>query len=382
MLQYINIISDLLPQFVQVIIFICWYVSAIRIKGFFHKTFNLSILSLGIFLLTLLRTIIADQVNLNYYSPMQAVIQRYQFLIFPIIYIYIKGLPAYKQKRLVHLALLSILITIGVSFYYIFKVDPQAIRNTQRSIKLIGVGDFQLMYALSLMTGPLLMLIFNRFKKTDFKSVFGLFFIFSSVMLCLILCNLVTSVVVAILSIGISVFINKRGAIFRLAFLSISGLLYVLRGIISDELYALANRNIFYWSTNNKIVAIANVLIGNYEHTDTLSRREMLASQSMASFYSSPILGINFKDHVSGRIGGHMQWADDLARFGILGNLIIILNYAIIAIYTINTSKNMLEKNSMIATWIIFTILGFLNPLLSGPILMMIFVVIPILNEY
>ena len=77
-----------------------------------------------------------------------------------------------------------------------------------------------------------------------------------------------------------------------------------------------------------------------------------------------------------------MQWADDLARFGILGNLIIILNYAIIAIYTINTSKNMLEKNSMIATWIIFTILGFLNPLLSGPILMMIFVVIPILNEY
>ncbi|HFU4451055.1 TPA: hypothetical protein ACGPAN_001119, partial [Streptococcus suis] len=380
--QYINIISDLLPKFTQVVVFACWYILATRNRDFFNKSLHISILSFAIFLITLLRTVIADQINMDYYSPMQAVIQRYQFLIYPVIYVYICDLPKFKKKKLINLAFLSILITIAISFYYIFKVDPQAIRNTQRSIKLIGVGDFQLMYALSLITGPLLMTIFNRWGKVQVKHFFELSFIFCSVLLCLILCNLVTSVVVALISMFVTFFLNSKSKLFRFVLISVVSLLYGLKELIADSLYALANQNIFYWSTNNKIVAIANVLVGNFEQTDTLSRRDMLASQSMESFYKNPVLGIDFKNHVAGNIGGHMQWADDLARFGIFGNLIIIINYIMIAVYTIKTSKDKIVRDSMMATWITFVILGFLNPLLSGPILMMIFVVIPLLNSY
>lgn len=102
----------------------------------------------------------------------------------------------------------------------------------------------------------------------------------------------------------------------------------------------------------------------------------MLADQSLQSFSENPIFGINFKNHVEGEIGCHCQWADDLGRFGILGNIFIVYNYVRIVKYTIRNSGTFVKRN-IISAWICFFILGFLNPNLSGTILMAILVIIP-----
>lgn len=124
-------------------------------------------------------------------------------------------------------------------------------------------------------------------------------------------------------------------------------------------------------------MAIANILSGDMTHIDTLSRRFMLANWSLVSFKNNPIFGINWKNHTYGKIGCHMQWADDLGRYGIIGNIFIIINYFMLAKYTINNTDKCFVKNSLVTVWIMFFILGFLNPCLSATNLMMMFVVIP-----
>lgn len=377
-LVYLNPVADLFPSYFQIAVFILWAFINVNNRKLWGKAIPLTIVNVGIFVASLLRCMFAGQLNTSYYSTFQVVIARYQVMIYPILYIYISGRDKEEKKHVFKLAMFCIIGTILVSLYYIFAVDPQAIRNTQRDVALFGVGDFMLMYAMAIAVGPLTFLIFKR--KKEHKKIFWNIVSLLLISVCLILCNLVTSVVIAIISIMVTYIINckDKRVLIVLGILLLGA--FVLRSYIADFLYYVASMNLFYWSTNNKIVAIANVLNGDMNHIDTLSRRFMLADWSLKSFFEHPVFGINWKNHQYGVIGCHMQWADDLGRYGLFGNIIIFINYLYMANYTIKKSENIFIKNSMRVIWTMFFILGFLNPCLSATNLMMIFVVIPAMD--
>ncbi len=374
-LVYLNPVADLFPSFLQIGIFVLWALFSIRNTKLWGEALSISIINFIILVFSLLRCVMADQLNTDYYSTLQVVIARYQVFIYPILFIYVKGLSNRDKKKIFTLAIACILGTVLVSLYYIAAVDPQAIRNTQRSVALFGVGDFMLMYAIAIAIGPLLFLIIER--RHDKKSNKLLIISVVLMVVCLILCNLVTSVVVAAISIfAMYIVRNKKkyGLVIVAAFAAIA---LAARTLLSKALFALAGKDLFYWSTNNKIIAIANVLSGDMTNIDTLSRRFMLARWSLESFKKHPFFGLDWKDHAYGTIGCHMQWADDLGRYGLIGNAIILLSYIRIAKYSVTSIENSFVKDSMITLWIMFFILGFLNPCLSATNLMMMFVVIP-----
>lgn len=372
--QYINLVADLLPSYTQIILFLLFFLSLYKNKEVLTEGFKISILSFIIFIVVLLRCMIAERIDTTYYSPFQNVIARYQFLIYPFIFCYINKLDYRSKKSIFKISFFSIIITIIISFYYMIFIDPQAVRNTQ-GVNYLGVGDFQLMYAIAILIGPLFMLISER-KKGGKKSIF-LFIILILMIFCLILCNLVTTLVIATLSIGLSLYLQHTSKMKYIILCIISFAAVIIKSIIVNFLNFLVSSQIFYWSTSNKIQAIANVLSGDFTNIDTLSRRMMLINQSLTSFMEHPLWGINFKDHVMGKVGCHSQWADDLARYGIIGNIVIFLNYIKIAKHTTYSCKSNITRKSMKCVWITTFILGFLNPCLSGTILMAIFVVIP-----
>lgn len=372
--QYVNLVGDLFPSYIQIGLFFLWVLSIADNKKIIVKIIKLNYLSLLIFVVVFLRCIIAEKLDMSYFSPMQAVIARYQFFAYPCIFIYVSVLEKRDKRKIFNVSLISVLITVIVSFYYIFFIDPQAIRNTQ-GVSYWGVGDFQLMYAMAMFMGPLAMAIKKRKKEKG--KCWHLMLAFILFGLCLLLCNLVTTVVIAAISITLSFAVSIKTKLKYFLGGGIITLIILLRQTWGNFLYKIADSGTFYWSTSNKIRAIANVIVGDFSYIDTLGLRITLIKQSLQSFKENPLFGINFRTHDVGVIGGHSQWPDDLGRYGIFGNAVIIVNYIMIAKYTINYNSNKEVRNLMLSVWITFFILGFLNPCLSGAILMVMFVVVP-----
>ena len=375
---YFNPIADLFPSYIQIGIFILWLLfNLMEHSKFWREAISISILNIIIFIFTFFRCVIADQLNMGYYSTLQVVIERYQLVVYTILFVYVKHLSLLEKRRIVILAFSCIVGTILVSLYYIFFLDPQAIRNTQRAVPLLGVGDFMLMYSIAILIGPLLFLIIERIKYK--KKIKLLVVTFILMLICLILCNLVTSVVIALASVLITYIVRQKNKMFVISFCCL--LATLTKNFFAKLLYYIATKEIFYWSTNNKIIAIANVLSVNLTHLDTLSLRCMLAGWSLQSFQDNPLLGINWRSHEYGKIGCHMQWIDDLGRYGIIGNIILIINYICIIRYTVRSVDDVFTKKALISAWITLCILGCLNPCLSATNLMMIFIIIPSLES-
>ena len=375
-LTYFYLIATIMPSLVQIPFFFLWILATAKDGKMWSKAINLSLVGILMFLFSFIRCAIAGQLNMEYYSTFQSVIQRYQLMVFTMVYIYVADLERDKKKKVFKLSAFSIFVTCVFSLFYVFFVDPQAIRNTQRDY-LWGVGDFVLMYAMAIFSGPLLHLIMEKRKRHE--KVLNYVILLGTMLLTIIMCNLVTSVVVAAISIVLTYCISRKQKVLYIIFSAVGVLLLSLRKVFGELLYSLADKRIFYWSTNNKIIAIANILSGVADKTnvDTITRRFMLAGFSLNSFKNNPIFGINWKDSKYGTIGGHMQWADDLGRYGIVGALICIPYYIYLCHYTSNYNKSTIVHDSMLSAWLVFFILGFLNPNLSGTILMIIFVVIP-----
>lgn len=380
MLIFLNPVADLLPSYIQILVFIIWLFFASMNTSFLKDAFSISWINIIVFIISLLRCIIADQLNTSYYSSFQVVISRYQLVVYPIIFMYVIRLNNTDKRKIFNLFYFCITITVLFSLFYIFYIDPQAIRNTQRDVTLFGVGDFIFIYSLSIAIGPIFFLVIRRLRSSKFFVLYFLSFIL--ILVCIVLSNLVTSVIVSILSLTLMYIINYKKIIFSSLIPIISVCLFTLKKYISQFLKYIASKQLFYWSTNNKILAISNLLAGDYRNLDTLSRRKMLAEFSIESFRNNLLFGINWKDHKYGVIGCHMQWADDLGRYGVVGNFVIFLNYVYMIYITIKRIDSKFVKSALKTSWLMFFILGFLNPCISSANLMIIFVIIPSMTGF
>lgn len=373
-LQYMNPVADLLPNYYQIIIALLLIICIVKNKKISRSIIQKPMLSFIIFLMTLLMCIYSDRLDLDYFSPMQSCIERYQIFINALLFTYIMTLSNKERLNIFILSIACIVTTVIVSLYYILMIDPQAVRNTQ-GVSYYGVGDFQLMYAMAILSGPYLMYIKDCYTKK--QKFFYHILCFALMMICLLLCNLVTSVVVSVVSIVISRYYFCNNKITKKIFFYSLIALLSLKNLIAYLLKLVAEKGIFYWSTNNKILAVSNLILGNNENLDTLSARADLTMISLNTFRNNLLFGVDFKEHVSGIVGGHAQWVDDLARFGFIGNIAIIWNYLYFANYSISALKKEKLKKAVKSAWCVLFILGFLNPCMSGTILMIILVVIP-----
>lgn len=377
--QYLYPFKDLLPSFIQIVFIMCLLCI---IKKNISKNLILLLL-LNIFIL--LKIIISQNYSLEYFSPINLIFVNY-FMLFSsyCIYRYLKKIELKKRntiKKIIQYIIDSLIITCFFSIYYITYVDPQAIRNTQRHF-LWGVGDFELVYTLSFVVLALGSEIMQtkRVVSKGIKYKFYLLFLLSSYVI--LKSNLVTSVVIyfiALFLLGISLFnISKKKIIMLITTIVIFA--YLLKKNLSDIFIELASSNLFYWSTQKKLMAISNIFQGNFEHLDTLNSRYNLMMQSFTTFKNHILIGVSYENIKSGIIGGHAGWADLLAEFGIVGSVFILYILYNLFKEQIEFSEHLNEKKCICNSWLLFIILGFFNPNFMGGVLYTLFIIPPFIS--
>ncbi len=106
-------------------------------------------------------------------------------------------------------------------------------------------------------------------------------------------------------------------------------------------------------------------------------RREELASYSLQTFRQYPLFGVGYGGYGYGVIGCHQEWIDMLGVFGIVGSAVVfaILTYMFLVVYRDLESRK--EKDLYIILVVMFIVLGFLNPCLSDPLMLALFVIVP-----
>lgn len=375
-LKFANIVGDVIPSYFQVVVTVLWFVSVLLKKQLTVKSLKYSICSFVIFLITFLLCIYSNRLELDYFSPINSAIARYEFLIFSLIFSYVVLIEEEQRNELFKCSMKCITLTSLISLYYVLFIEPLAIRYSDY-YKLIGVCDFQFVYSMAIFIGPYFCYIIDCYKR-NVDVCFNVM-VFILLLSCIGLSSLVTSVVIAVISLMLSfvIFFNKK--IYNYLLYCILGIVVLCRKFFAEILILFSTKDIFNETINRKIVAIANIILGSDKYLDTYSIREDLTRISLNTFKENCWFGIDFKDHIAGVIGGHAQWADDLARYGILGNFFIIINYITTFSYMYKELKDYRKRKTITIALVNFLVLGFLNPNLSGTILLVIFVLVPCL---
>lgn len=339
------------------------------------KTWQLLIIILFI----IVRSYLAGNMGIGFSDPMKVVVLISNMIIAYSLYVYIDEKNTVFKKKMLKLALIAITISILYSTYYIYFVDFLAVRNATMVDK--GVGDFNLVYGVVFI--PIFCVINMKnflYNKIAYNISFLLILIISFVFI--IKANFMTALLLFVMSLFLSLYIPKTMTNSRkisLAFRIIFGLLlfFLLKNYIGDFIIYIARKNYFNWVINTKLSVIGNYLIGYSNDLETLGERLGKIAYTMNSFKKSPLIGINYSNYNEYTIGGHAQWFDDLARFGIIGFSLWIHFFYKAYKNVIKTTNNLLCRNSINVAWIVFVIMGFLNPNIMSSVTMILFVLIP-----
>lgn len=378
-LLYMNPIGNLIPNYIQILVFGLWLLFVL-VDG--KKTIKMLKMAYGniiIFLMVFIRCCLSGRININdYFSPIQMCIGWYQFLVYSILFVYVIELNRKEKDRIFIIAITSMVITSAFSIYYVVFVDPLAVRYSMID-RYWGTGDFQLIYAIAIFMGPLAMMIFRKNRMCKFRPFMIIGYCIMA--LCLLLCNLVTSLVIAFVSTIIAFLLEYAHRVKALLFGMLAIIGIILKNIWAGLILRIADSGVFFWGTSDKLRTVAALLMGSTDNLNTLDLRLRLVKKSFETFKKNWLFGVDFKEYGQDTLGSHNQWADDLGRFGALGNLLIWWNYIRLFRRTVHSIDSKHIKNALITVWLTFFIFGFLNPCLIGQVLAIIFVVVPTMYD-
>lgn len=378
-LLYMNPIGNLVPNYIQILVFFLWML-VVLIEGQITKEiFNIAGGNFTVFIIIFIRTCFSGRIDLNdYFSPIQVCIGWYQLLVYSIIFVYVIKLKRNDKERLFMIAIISMTITAVFSIYYVIFRNPLAVRYSMTE-RYWGTGDFQIVYAVAVLVGPLAMLVWDKKRMCKYRPFMITSFVI--MLLFLIISNLVTSVVIAFFSIMISFILEHVNGVKAFLFGMGITIVVLFRKLVGRLFLKLADSGTFFWSTSDKLRTIAGLLLGNTDNLNTLGLRIHLIKRSLKTFKDNWLFGVSFKEYGQDTLGSHNQWADDLGRFGVFGNIFVWWNYIRLFRQTLGFTRSKYIKNALISVWMTYFILGFLNPCLIGQVLAVIFVVVPTMYD-
>lgn len=238
-----------------------------------------------------------------------------------------------------------------------------------------NIGSFDFIYGILILL-PMLIFIIKSMKmqkKTMFLNIM--------IILLIIICIALANFTIAYFFLGISlllIFIPAKRDL-KVTGIIIAAVSVVCLPIIINVLIYILSIVVNYIPsimTRNKINKIISLLSGNIEITD-LSQRVSLLMNSISSFISSPLIGIGAYYNSYDIVGGHSQFIDDFARYGIFGATPLIMFFRKFRRYILKNISDISLKNAYILSWLYFVILGLLNPVYGYGILFAVFVVLP-----
>lgn len=300
----------------------------------------------------------------------------YIFLAFSIAVV-TKGFSDSQKRIIIIVTILSGIISGCISIYSAVRMDPYAIRYaSERGFS--NVVDFNQLYGLTLYAVSMsLFLIAYGLKKHI--SVLIATIVMS---LCVYFSLFSTAILLLLMGIVIGVLVNsyrkeKRNIIYLCFFVLIFILVIMLfSNQISEFIYNLTDG--LNWIVRDRIRSVVDSFLGtdhgiNYSY----DRRNELAGYSINSFLQNPLFGVGYDTYGYGVIGCHQEWQDMLGVFGLIGTSIVLLVFFHMIKFIWNATENSVDRTAFIVSLILFFALGFVNPCLSIPVLIVVFVLSP-----
>jgi hypothetical protein len=126
----------------------------------------------------------------------------------------------------------------------------------------------------------------------------------------------------------------------------------------------------------SRMTEISHILQGDVDSAGDFTSRNDLSSNSLETFLSSPVIGVNheisdFAFYKGTKIGGHSEWIDNLAKYGLFSILIIVFLFQSIKY----------SKYSLKPVFLIYFFIGFFNPTLQFVQIYVTFLFLPFLGR-
>lgn len=283
-----------------------------------------------------------------------------------------------KQKRIIILTgILSAVISSVISSYFALTKDVYAIRYaSERGYN--SVADFNQIYAITILLVVIAVSILSQRRKKSLLLILSII----CMGVCISASLFSTAILLVIMGIGIAWFFNSyrespRRVILIVCFLFVMLLMiYIFNNQISDFIYNITER--MNWVVRDRLRSVADSLLGT-DHGISYSydRRDELAWYSLTSFLKHPLLGVGYVTYGYGVIGCHQEWQDLLGVFGIMGSCIVIIIFILMSRFIWKKSCDNIDRMSFLIALLLLFVLGFLNPCLSIPVLIVVFVIAP-----
>lgn len=283
-----------------------------------------------------------------------------------------------NRTRIIKAVLVSILISVLISIFYAVTVDRYAIRYAEER-GFSSVVNFAQFYGICLL---LCVLFYNIFRYGKQYPVWKQFIIIIPIIACIVVSLYVTGVLLSAIGICLAFAVHKidesktKAALWAFIVLVILGLMIVYRTQMSDFVYRVTES--FNWILKDRLRSVADTVFRtNHNLSYSHDRRDELAGYSLATFKKHPIFGIGYTGYGYEVIGGHQEWQDFLGVFGLAGIFLFILGMSFLVRATVKSIDNKNDKHAFYIAFVLFVILGFLNPCLNLPILTAVFVIAP-----
>lgn len=316
-------------------------------------------------------------------APIKHVLKSVNILFSFICYFIVREYATEREARVLeYLALTAIVITCLRSIYAVQTVSTYAIRYSGMydDDAVNGVAGFYQIYV----TPFFLLAVYSKLlsgkrsmlQKMILIALLAVFivFIFSSL--------LATVLLLSIAGIGFyTVLIMYRRNNVVIIILSVFLiLLALLCFIFNEQTMKIINdltENMNFIVKGRIRYVFSTLLQTTSETAYSYNRRMELANYSLESFKEHPVFGVGYAGYGYGTIGCHQEWFDMLGVFGIVGAaaFAMILFNMLRTVYTGLETRG--EKDLYLTVIIMFVTLGFLNPCLSEPIVLMLFVIAP-----
>lgn len=285
------------------------------------------------------------------------------------------------KKRVYWLLFLTVILSLIVSIYYVTAVDIYAIRYYEdRGFN--KVLDFNQIYALPILFAIILCFMFTSFKKLEFKTR-SFFLAFLFLILWCIFRSLYTFALFMLMLGSVLAFFMHWEETSRTKFILIGMfaiiavlLIFVFAEPVSNLIDGITQN--WNWLVRARVMNVVDKILGtNHQNWYTSERRDELAAYSLNTFKSHPLFGVGYSGYGYGVIGCHQEWYDLLGVFGVLGSSLVIAVFIYSSYKIYKNTRTKLDKTCYLTALIIFAILGFVNPCICLPILILVYIIAP-----
>lgn len=168
---------------------------------------------------------------------------------------------------------------------------------------------------------------------------------------------------------------RNRGLAFTIPIVAV--IVLAIFSQVSNDLIRIADEN-NATAVSSRLEEIQHILANDTNNAEDYTLRQDLSQNSFETFLENPLIGVLYKyeniDEAKHQgVGNHAEWLDTLARYGLFGILLLV--------FIVKAMRTQRKVVNVGMHYLLFALLGFLNPTLGFVLTCAVFLYMPLLGR-